>query len=672
MPSETTHDGATLAMSTTEGNSMDEADMVLEGTLKETAGNTLEQSANRSACPDDVESMPHPERDPTIDIESDSSNDPTTTTTKPHVIESTTENALDDQLGGLLVGVTDQLELEQKIGSKMLEDLRTKENAADEKRLNKTRDNIRRQKADIESLVKDLGRPNLKISQKQAILDRIKQFEEGLKDLRKEKDEIKARIDSRSANDRAAATSSVGGRSCHQPSSGDFANSQPTQNPTSNRLPNESERDYLIRTGKITPFSAMSGLERGVQSTKVGMTVADLTAGRQREAAMKSSSRKSSLVGSVRLKPPQSVRASENADLQRPKAPGKLKRKRDIEEEQLRLKNRDREKAGEESEASTSDVIDSGDDAEYAPSDENDHAKDESDGEDDIAIEVDDEDDILGIDEDGGFIKRRVDENRDDGDEIYYQKRLCRWVQLRRLRRLNELSPGEPVDVDPSTLLENLEAEALEPHTDDERLEGGYTLPADIASKLFDYQKTCVRWLWELYSQETGGIIGDEMGLGKTIQIISFLSGLHRSGLLNGPILVVAPATVLKQWCNEFHSWWPAFRVAILHSSGSGLGGSSNLRKERYDDDEESDFSEDENEGENADEWEKNQDWDRRGTKRGGQSGRRKKGRVYTDDDDDDDEFSDTPKRGKRSRQSKKPKKAPKNSFGAKHSNTAQ
>lgn len=31
---------------------------------------------------------------------------------------------------------------------------------------------------------------------------------------------------------------------------------------------------------------------------------------------------------------------------------------------------------------------------------------------------------------------------------------------------------------------------------------------------------------------KTGGIIGDEMGLGKTIQIISFLAGLHYSGLL--------------------------------------------------------------------------------------------------------------------------------------------
>jgi N12 class adenine-specific DNA methylase len=61
------------------------------------------------------------------------------------------------------------------------------------------------------------------------------------------------------------------------------------------------------------------------------------------------------------------------------------------------------------------------------------------------------------------------------------------------------------------------------------------------------------------------------MGLGKTIQIISLLAGLHYSGMLEKPCLIVAPGAVLKQWANEFHIWWPPMRVAILHSSGSGM-----------------------------------------------------------------------------------------------------
>lgn len=47
----------------------------------------------------------------------------------------------------------------------------------------------------------------------------------------------------------------------------------------------------------------------------------------------------------------------------------------------------------------------------------------------------------------------------------------------------------------------------------------------------FRYQKTGVRWMWELHCQQTGGILGDEMGLGKTIQVIAFLVGLRYSKL---------------------------------------------------------------------------------------------------------------------------------------------
>lgn len=46
-----------------------------------------------------------------------------------------------------------------------------------------------------------------------------------------------------------------------------------------------------------------------------------------------------------------------------------------------------------------------------------------------------------------------------------------------------------------------------------------HALLADIYDRLFDYQKTGVKWLWELHTQRAGGIIGDEMGLGKTIQV---------------------------------------------------------------------------------------------------------------------------------------------------------
>ena len=39
-----------------------------------------------------------------------------------------------------------------------------------------------------------------------------------------------------------------------------------------------------------------------------------------------------------------------------------------------------------------------------------------------------------------------------------------------------------------------------------------------------------------------------------------------------GPVLIVCPITVMHQWVREFHKWWPPFRVAVLHSSGSYTG----------------------------------------------------------------------------------------------------
>lgn len=49
------------------------------------------------------------------------------------------------------------------------------------------------------------------------------------------------------------------------------------------------------------------------------------------------------------------------------------------------------------------------------------------------------------------------------------------------------------------------------------------------------------------------------------------MASLGYSRKIKRPILVVCPATVLRQWVQEFHKWWPAFRVCILHDSGSGL-----------------------------------------------------------------------------------------------------
>jgi len=57
----------------------------------------------------------------------------------------------------------------------------------------------------------------------------------------------------------------------------------------------------------------------------------------------------------------------------------------------------------------------------------------------------------------------------------------------------------------------SLEMNNSHPSIPDAELEGGFRIPGDIYSNLFDYQKTCAQWLWELHCQGAGGIIGDEM-----------------------------------------------------------------------------------------------------------------------------------------------------------------
>lgn len=144
----------------------------------------------------------------------------------------------------------------------------------------------------------------------------------------------------------------------------------------------------------------------------------------------------------------------------------------------------------------------------------------------------------------------------DDGDLDIYQQRYAAWARARGGRDDGRNLP---------------EYRRPHPATPSLALSPTYSLPGDLHPLLFPYQKTCVQWLYELREQATGGILGDEMGLGKTVQIVLFLAGLHHLGLWDKPAIVVCPATVLQQWVKEFHRWWPAFRVVVLHRIGSGF-----------------------------------------------------------------------------------------------------
>ncbi|XP_041645609.1 DNA excision repair protein ERCC-6 [Cheilinus undulatus] len=151
---------------------------------------------------------------------------------------------------------------------------------------------------------------------------------------------------------------------------------------------------------------------------------------------------------------------------------------------------------------------------------------------------------------------------KDDGDVEYYRQRMRKWKRQRLRERESRRERGDELSDD-----------------SDEEFDEGFKIPGFLWKKLFKYQQTGVRWMWELHCQQAGGILGDEMGLGKTIQVISFLAGLSYSKLRTrgsnyryvglGPTVIVCPATVMHQWVKEFHTWWPPFRVAVLHETGS-------------------------------------------------------------------------------------------------------
>ncbi|GFR85602.1 DNA excision repair protein ERCC-6-like [Elysia marginata] len=163
-----------------------------------------------------------------------------------------------------------------------------------------------------------------------------------------------------------------------------------------------------------------------------------------------------------------------------------------------------------------------------------------------------------------------IHRERDDADPEDYQDRLLRQQKLE--------AKEEKAARDRKSESDNDEDEPGE-------FDGGLTVPCRLWKKLYKYQKTGVRWLWELHTQQAGGIVGDEMGLGKTIQTIAFLAALRYSKVKNvnfpykglGPTIIICPTTVMHQWLKECHKWWPEFRVAILHSSGSYSGSQSEL-----------------------------------------------------------------------------------------------
>jgi SNF2 family DNA or RNA helicase len=91
-------------------------------------------------------------------------------------------------------------------------------------------------------------------------------------------------------------------------------------------------------------------------------------------------------------------------------------------------------------------------------------------------------------------------------------------------------------------------------------------IPKNFRAELRDYQKEGYKWLMRLAEWGVGGCLADDMGLGKTIQALAMLTARAKKG----PALVIAPASVTRNWQAETERFAPAL-IPVLIASRSDL-----------------------------------------------------------------------------------------------------
>ena len=105
-----------------------------------------------------------------------------------------------------------------------------------------------------------------------------------------------------------------------------------------------------------------------------------------------------------------------------------------------------------------------------------------------------------------------------------------------------------------------------------ERELGTLPVPADLRAQLRPYQQAGYSWLEFLRGSGLGACLADDMGLGKTIQTLALFSRDREQGLLQAPVLIVCPTSVVSNWSKEAERFTPNLRV-LMHQGPDRLQG---------------------------------------------------------------------------------------------------
>ena len=94
---------------------------------------------------------------------------------------------------------------------------------------------------------------------------------------------------------------------------------------------------------------------------------------------------------------------------------------------------------------------------------------------------------------------------------------------------------------------------------------GRAKIPDRLTAELRPYQQEGFSWMSILWDHRLGGVLADDMGLGKTLQVLALVARAEERGdLAEGPVLVVAPASVVQVWAGEAARFTPGLRVVTV------------------------------------------------------------------------------------------------------------